>query len=315
MNQLILQILEQSVECIISISKFQSSDLSVIKNSDVDTTLNDISINSLSIMTYKDKEYPQHLLDTDGPALLFYKGDISLINQTSFAIVGSRSLDKYSLTLMQSIIPRIDEPILSGFAIGVDIEAHKLAIINNSKCIAVLPCGLKQSAITPKTNIEYISKIIESGGLIVSQFIPNHTPKRYSYILRNELIASLCSKIWIVKAALKSGTISTANYAFKFDKTIYTTINNIFDEDYKGNAFVLQNGGIPITALDQFGKAKTKKTYTPNQQDLINLVKSGISNVEILTERLGYPVYTKTYMELSLQKVIYEDEGSLFLVD
>lgn len=310
-----MQILEQSVECIISISKFESSDLTMIKNQDVDNTLKDISKEGLSIITYQDKEYPKNLLDTDGPALLMYKGDINLLNEESFGVVGSRSLDKYALILMQSIIPRINEPIISGFAIGVDIEAHKLAISNNSKCIVILPCGLNRKSITPKSNSEYISKIIQSGGLIISQFIPDHTPKRYSYILRNELIASLCTKIWIVKAALKSGTISTANYALKYNKTIYTTINNIYDEDYKGNAFVLENGAIPITSVEIFGKSKTKSIYTLSQQELVNLIKEGITEVEILTEKLSYPLYIKSFMELSLQKLIYEDEGRLFLLD
>jgi DNA processing protein len=314
MNLLIQQILEQSIENIVSISKFQSSDLSVIKNPNAKFLIDHCKDTNISILTYQDSNYPKNLIISNGPALIFYKGNIDLINQDSFAIVGSRVMDKYSLALMQNIVPRLKGPVLSGFAIGVDIEAHRLALQYTLPCIAVLPSGLDREVITPKSNKEYIDKILSNNGLIISQFLPNIIPKKYSYILRNELLANLCSSIWIVKAALKSGTITTAQYAFDSDKTIYSTMNNIYDQDYKGNAFVIEKGAIPITTPDIFGPVTSNEPIEQIPNELIEILKNGVNDIEVISENLGYSNYIKLYMELTLQKRIYEEEGRLFLI-
>ena len=61
--------------------------------------------------------------------------------------------------------------IISGMAKGIDSHAHIETLNNNGNTIAVLGNGFNN--IFPKENINLYRKIIESNGLIISEYPPN----------------------------------------------------------------------------------------------------------------------------------------------
>ena len=89
--------------------------------------------------------------------MLFKDGKINLNNSRIISIVGTRNMTSYGRDFCKELIADLKQyhPIIvSGFAYGVDICAHKEAIKNDLQTIAVLAHGFDQ--IYPKIHKKYI---------------------------------------------------------------------------------------------------------------------------------------------------------------
>ena len=103
--------------------------------------------------------------------------------------------------------------IVSGLAKGIDSIAHKSTIEKNKKTIAVLGSGFHH--IYPKENETLFCEILESDGLIISEYEPNEGVKSSNFPERNRIISGISIGVLVVEAAYRSGTSITANYAKK----------------------------------------------------------------------------------------------------
>ena len=109
----------------------------------------------------------------DKPFALFYKGDINLLSKdnTNIAIIGVLNPDEkveMTETMVAKEVLKYDVTIVSGLALGCDTIAHKTALENNGKTIAILPCSL--DSVIPKENMDLANRIIDQGGLLVSEY-------------------------------------------------------------------------------------------------------------------------------------------------
>jgi len=156
-------------------------------------------------------------------------------NDYCLAVVGSRDCSSESKTKLFEIIKKLPQNIVivSGLAIGIDTCAHLSAIKTNKKTIAVLPCGIE--TIYPKQNIELSELILESGGNIISEYLGKMRPTKRSFILRNKIIADISDAILVAEAQIKSGTMTTVNFAKKQNKPIYAIPGSI------GTNYLLKN--------------------------------------------------------------------------
>ena len=123
------------------------------------------------VYSYWDDQYPARLKSIyDPPAFLFLKGDLSLIDSLSIGIVGSRTPSEYGKSVTQKLTRELVKngmTIISGFARGVDTIAHKTALDNNGKTIAVLGNGL--NVIYPPEN-KVLLDGFSKNGLMISEF-------------------------------------------------------------------------------------------------------------------------------------------------
>ena len=110
-----------------------------------------------SFVTIVDEQYPDKLKDLRFPPwILFYEGDLSLLNRPSLAIVGSRDLCAYASTVIERLIKaNKTRVVISGLAKGVDAKAHWCAFDN--KTVGILGCGL--DVVYPKENKVLIEKM------------------------------------------------------------------------------------------------------------------------------------------------------------
>ena len=125
-----------------------------------------INKNNIEYSYFKEKEYPAYLNHCfDAPVLIFKKGNINFKEQKIISIVGTRQITNYGKSVLDELFQGIKEynPIIvSGFAYGVDIYAHKLAIKHNLQTIAVLAHGLDR--IYPSVHKKYVKQLTENGG-------------------------------------------------------------------------------------------------------------------------------------------------------
>ena len=196
-------------------------------------------------ITIFDDEYPRKFLDLkDPPFVLFYKGDISLLKESSIGVVGSRRPCDYSLAATKLLaLNNKDRVIVSGLARGIDGMAHKYAY----KSIGVLGCGIDY--IYPKEN-EYLYKRLEKEGLIISEYPFNTVPFPYNFPFRNRIIAALSDEIYIMEAHEKSGTLTTINAALELGKDIKVLPFDIFKKEGEYNNYLISEGASIINIED-----------------------------------------------------------------
>lgn len=131
---------------------------------------------------FLDHIYPEKLREIyNPPAVIFYRGNIELINSFNIGIVGARLGTRYSQVTIENICSRIttNKVIVSGMAKGVDTMAHVSALNNGLKTIAVMGTGIDDCY--PIHN-QYLKNNIENKGLVISEYPPNHITKPYNFV-------------------------------------------------------------------------------------------------------------------------------------
>ena len=188
-----------------------------------------------------DLNYPKKLLSLKKPPfILFYKGDINLLNKVCVGIVGSRKTTTYGLRYTSLISKTLANKyvIVSGMAKGVDRQAH-ISAINAGKTIAVLGSGINY--IYPKSNTDVYNKLI-SNNLVISEYPGTVAPKPYFFPFRNRIIAALSKSIVITQATMRSGTMLTVNEALELNKDVYVLPYSIDDITGSGCNYLIQQG-------------------------------------------------------------------------
>lgn len=212
----------------------------------------------IHIITYSDSLYPKSLGKCmplkEQPIVLYAKGNVNLLNEKAVAIIGSRNTDDVyfnkGLNLSRSVSN--DFVIVSGLALGSDTAAHKGALLNNGKTIAILANGL--NSIYPKENTLLAEDIIKKNGLLLSEYAPFSKTRPYYFALRDRLQAALSEAVIVIETGIKSGTMITVDYAIKYNKKIYTfnLIKNGKKYNDDGNTFLLESGKAEIFEYNDF---------------------------------------------------------------
>ena len=191
----------------------------------------------LSVM---DEDYPSFLKEIpDCPIIITLKGDLSLLKKRKLAIVGSRSASINSMNLVKDIAHEISDNnivIVSGLARGIDLAAHKGSITKGT--IAVIAGGIDN--IYPKENDEYFAKIAKNG-LIISEQKFGSRPIGPNFVARNRIISALSDVVLIAEGTLKSGSMTTARFAFEQGKRIYAIPGSMMDERFAGTNSLIKD--------------------------------------------------------------------------
>jgi DNA processing protein len=147
------------------------------------------------------------------PLGLIVKGDISILNNPSLAIVGTRNPTPYGVRLAGEFAAGFVDrqwDIISGGAYGIDTAAHRGALVAEGRTIAVIASGIDVQY--PAGNARLFDEICESGA-IVSEVMPGVTAMPHRFLIRNRLIAALSLSTLVVEAAFRSGSLRTARDA------------------------------------------------------------------------------------------------------
>jgi len=183
------------------------------------------------------------------PKVLYYKGDVSLLQKPKVSIVGTRRPSNYTkeftYTLSKSLAQR-GVCIVSGAAMGVDAIAHNGAGKENT--IAVMANGLDIRY--PVVNKELI-KGIEEEGLVLSQFPDSVKAAKWSFVVRNEIVVALGDILIVTEADIDSGTMRSVEYALKMGKKIYVLPQRI-DESLGTNMLLQENKVKLISDIEAF---------------------------------------------------------------
>lgn len=200
---------------------------------------------SLSIL---DKEYPMELKNIyNPPALLFYQGNLELLNKGKLAVVGSRKCSEVGAQSVAKIIKELGNRfvIVSGLARGIDTSAHVAALKNGGATIAVIGCGL--DVYYPKENSK-LQDYISRNQLLLTEYEVGQEPKKFHFPERNRIIAGLSQGVIVAEAKIRSGSLITCERAMEEGRDIFAVPGNILDGKSDGCHQLIQEGAKCITS-------------------------------------------------------------------
>ncbi|TXG37108.1 DNA-processing protein DprA [Seonamhaeicola maritimus] len=194
-----------------------------------------IKENKIKVSYFKGESYPEKLKHCiDGPILLFQTGNISLEQQRIISIVGTRKITTNGITFCNNLVEQLkpyNPIIVSGFAYGTDITAHKAAIKNGIQTIGCLAHGLNQ--IYPKVHKKYMVDVENNGGFF-SDFWSTDVFDRNNFIKRNRIIAGLSEATIVIESAEKGGSLVTADIANSYNRDVFAVPGRVTDSQSIG---------------------------------------------------------------------------------
>ena len=189
-----------------------------------------------------DEIYPWDLSEIyNSPALLFYQGNIDLLELPKVAVVGSRDSSKLGNQSVQKIIKELNNEliIVSGLARGIDTAAHMAALQNGGRTIAVIGTGL--DVFYPKAN-KKLQSYIGKNHLVLSEYGPGEQPLKFHFPERNQIIAGLCRGVIVAEAKMRSGSLITCERAMEEGRDVFAIPGSILDGKSDGCHHLIQEG-------------------------------------------------------------------------
>ncbi|MGW4089099.1 DNA-processing protein DprA [Nocardia sp. NPDC004750] len=163
--------------------------------------------------TFRDNSYPPQLRTVrQMPPVVFTHG-LLLDHDDGVCVVGSRrSSDggvRFAEEVARSLVAR-DISVVAGLAEGIDTAAHRAALDSGGRTVAVLGNGLNH--VYPRSNRE-LQREISERGMLLTHFLPEYSPTRYSFLARNVIMSAYGVATVIVEAGEHSGTRTQAREA------------------------------------------------------------------------------------------------------
>ena len=230
------------------------------------------------ILLLTQAEYPELLKQIHAPPpLLFVKGQLNVLNDIQLAMVGSRnpSVDGHETAWQFAHhLARSGMVITSGMALGIDAQSHYGALEANGKSIAVAGTGLDR--IYPARHKKLAWQLIEQGA-IISEYPLGTGPMKHNFPQRNRIISGLSVGTLVVEAALKSGSLITAQTALEQAREVFAIPGSIHNPLTRGCHQLIKSGAKLVeTAEDileelsslmiasQLGSVDTHDTIAPS---------------------------------------------------
>lgn len=241
-----------------------------------------IDKHNIKIITIFDENYPSQLKNIyDSPKVLYVKGDLIEEDKYSIAIVGSRKATSYGKWATEKFVrelAKLDITIISGLALGIDGIAHRTALEENCRTIAVLGNGL--DTIYPKRNKDIYKEIPENGAIVTEYFL-GVPPLAYNFPQRNRIISGLSLGTIVIEAKEKSGSLITAHHTLEQGKEVFALPGNINSIFSQGTNKLIKDGAKLVTSIDDI----IEEVYELQQKLIVNEEKetdcSQLSSLEL----------------------------------
>ena len=233
---------ELSLRDIAVVSECRNPALFIERYKQIDDDFLKKSFEEFPSFSILDDIYPWDLSEIyNPPALLFYQGNIDLLELPKVAVVGSRDSSKLGNQSVQKIIKELNNEliIVSGLARGIDTAAHMAALQNGGRTIAVIGTGL--DVFYPNAN-KKLQSYIGKNHLVLSEYGPGEQPLKFHFPERNRIIAGLCRGVIVAEAKMRSGSLITCERAMEEGRDVFAIPGSILDGKSDGCHHLIQEG-------------------------------------------------------------------------
>jgi DNA processing protein len=212
-----------------------------------------VALQNAQILTFACAGYPERLREIyDPPAVLWVRGDVSLLARPSLAVVGTRHPSPYGAGMAELLSRDLAARrllISSGMARGIDTCAHKGALSARMPTLAVWGTGI--DVIYPKENKKLAEEILATGGCIVSEVPLGTFPAAQNFPRRNRILSGLSIGVLVVEASENSGTRITARCAAEQNRDLFAVPGNVTNKGaWTPNMLIRQGAKLVATWED-----------------------------------------------------------------
>ena len=187
--------------------------------------------------------YPPRLKEiADPPPVLYFKGTLLPSDERSVAVVGTRGPTSYgreAAAALSADLARNGITIVSGLARGIDGIAHRAAMDNGGRSIAVLGSGL--DIVYPREHAGLFQQI-QAQGAVASEYPLGVRPDARNFPRRNRLISGMSLGTLVVEASDSSGARWTVRHALDQDREVFCVPGSIFSPVSRFTNRMIQEG-------------------------------------------------------------------------
>jgi DNA processing protein len=284
---------------------------------DANLYLQEMAKHDVQLISIEDEQYPSVLKEIgDPPVFLSYRGDLSLLKEPMIGCVGTREMSAYGQRVVRDFIPtfvRSGFVTVSGLALGVDAEVATETLHAQGRTIAALGNGL--ASIYPPSNKKLAEKIVQSGGLLLSEFALDMPAGKFTFPARNRIIAGLSKGTVVFEAPQQSGSIITADLALEYGRDVFAVPGQIFDPNFAGCHALIASGRAKLVTcasdvLQELGavvspqsSAKPFEASSPDEASVMGALTAMPQPVDALVEKtkISIPLVSAALTMLELQ--------------
>ncbi|MCR4264380.1 MAG: DNA-processing protein DprA, partial [Candidatus Roizmanbacteria bacterium] len=269
------------------------------QKTNLDTICRDIEKKNIQVLTQEDDEYPELLKEIpSAPFILYALGNVSYLrSELPIGVVGTRRPTRYGVEVTRTFAEKLVRAgctIVSGMAMGVDAVAHKTAMDEKGRTVAVLGCGV--DICYPAVNRQIYDRL-KTDGLIISEFPPGMRTSIGVFPSRNRIIAGLSRGVLVTEGTDKSGSLITAKNAAEYGRDVFAVPSPITSPMSKASLILMQNGAKAVGDADdilseysetsrhiaQKTKAASLESLSSDEKRIVGLIsKEGSVHVDSL---------------------------------
>lgn len=291
---------------------------------ELDEYLRELERRDFFVVTKESRDYPVPLSSIGQPPLVLYgAGKRELLQEEIFCIVGSRKTLPWAEKLGSLFAEKLSErfAIVTGLAEGGDLAALRGAL-PSGKAICVLPCGLDKCY--PASHASYKEQVMQKGLLITECPLGENT-RKYSFHLRNRILAGLSKGVLVLSAGEKSGALITAHHAVDCGREVFAFPYSLGVSQGEGCNQLIKKGAYLCTCVEdifyEFGIFTAQKQEKPALSEeeckILNILLEGEAlHAAVIAERTHLQVFeTNAYLSsLELKGLVVRAGGNRFSV-
>lgn len=217
-----------------------------------DEELSKLEKEQVKVTLITDGEYPKLLKEIySPPPLLYYRGNLTCLNEFCLAVVGTRKYSSYGQQAAREIVSVLAQngiTIVSGLALGIDALAHQACLNVQGQTAAVLGSGIDWQNIYPSSNRHLAQKIIENSGCLISEYPLGTGPAKFTFPVRNRIISGLAIGTLVIEAPESSGALITAKHALEQNREVFALPGSIYHKNSVGANNLIKQGAKMVTS-------------------------------------------------------------------
>lgn len=193
-------------------------------------------------------QYPKSLialLHQNTPTVLSFVGNLSLLDKPKVGFSGSRKASEKGLWIARDCASQLAEGdicVVSGYAGGIDMAAHRAALQHGGSTIIVLPEGIDSFRVKEEIRNDFDWKRV----LVVSEFMPHDIWMVSRAMRRNNTIIALSDAMLIVEAGDTGGSFDAGLKTIDMGKSLFVPLYANLPDSAKGNPILLSKGAQPM---------------------------------------------------------------------
>ncbi|MBI4535550.1 MAG: DNA-processing protein DprA [Ignavibacteriae bacterium] len=231
-------------------------------------TYDEVIRHGVTVLARSNEGYPSKLaevLKDSAPPVLFVKGNLGLIEKKGVGFCGSRKASEKGLRVAHECavaLAKENVNVVSGYAHGVDLAAHRGALEAGGVTTLVLAEGILQ--FKPKQELGDL--LNNASHLVLSEFPPHLTWAVHNAMRRNETICGLSDAMIVIESGTTGGTFAAGKSALKLRRPLFVVEYAEPPVSAAGNHYFLERGAKAL---------RGNKDGKPNVTELLRVVREG----------------------------------------